>query len=69
MIPDLIEGQREQLDKLPIFGADDKVRVHRSNIVMLQNIEETLQSTLRKVDALLADKQKNTDEEPPEDSA
>jgi hypothetical protein len=69
VIPDLIAGQREQLDALPIFGADDKVRVHRSNITMLENIEKTLRGVIDAVDKLIAEKQANKTDEPPQDSA
>lgn len=69
MIPDLIAGQREQLDSLPIFGADDKVRVHRSNIVMLQNIEKLLRDVVDAVDKLIAEKQANKTDEPASDTA
>ena len=69
VIPDLIAGQRQQLDDLPIFGADDKVRVHRSNITMLQNIEKTLREVIAAVDKMIAEKQGQKDDAPPEDSA
>lgn len=69
VIPDLIAGERDTLDALPIFDADDKVRVRRSNITMLQNIEKTLRQFIASVDEVIADKQKTKEDELPEDSA